>query len=126
MQARKLMNTFRLKPIALGVFSVAAIAVAGTLASGEVIKIVSPSAFANVEGESAVVPSVTPINLLRLYPTSDFADLPESQRWLVAFNHRGDEAQTSAVDWVFPDTEIWVSTTSKTRDTMSTVFSENH
>jgi hypothetical protein len=110
----------------MGLLAVAVVAVAGRPAPGEVIKIVSPSAQDNVEGDGAVQPPIAPIKLQRLYVAADFAGLPASQRWLVAFNHRGDQTQKEAVDWVFPDTEIWISTTDKTSDTLSTVFAENH
>jgi hypothetical protein len=120
------MNTFRLKWITLGIASVAMVVVAGRPAPGAVVKIVSPLAQENVEGDGAVQPGAAPVQLQRLYPASDFAGLPASQRWLVAFNHRGDQTQSQTVDWIFPDTEIWISTTDKTSDTLTTVFAENH
>jgi hypothetical protein len=121
-----LMNSRRLGWAVVGIASVAIVTASGILASGGTIKIVSPSAQENVEGDGAVQPDIAPGKIQRLYPASDFAGLPASQRWLVAFNHRGDQTQSEAVDWVFPDTEIWISTTDKTSDTLSTVFAENH
>jgi hypothetical protein len=61
-----------------------------------------------------------------LYPASDFAGLPASHRFLVAYNYRGDRTQTQTVDWTFPDAEIWISTTDKVSSTLSTVFDDNH
>jgi hypothetical protein len=102
------------------------VAAAGTLASGELIRIVSPSAQENVEGDSSVQPAPTPNKIQFLFPAADFAGLPANQRWLVAFNSRGDQLQTQTVEWNYPDIEIWASTTDKTSATLSTVFSENH
>ena len=44
----------------------------------------------------------------------------------MAFNFRGDQTQTQAVNWSSPDEEIWISTTNKTSATLSTVFADNH
>jgi hypothetical protein len=44
----------------------------------------------------------------------------------VALNFRGDQAQTQAVERIFPDGEFWISTTDKTSATLSTVFADNH
>jgi hypothetical protein len=102
------------------------ISVTGNSASGEPIKIVSPSAQKNVEGDSSVQPAATPNKIQFLFPAADFAGLPANQRWLVAFNGRGDQTQTQTVDWIYPDIDIWMSTTNKTSATLSTVFADNH
>lgn len=120
------MNNFRLLRITAALASIAVVAAIGNFASGESTRIVSPSSTKNVEGDQSIRPDRAPNKLQFLFPASDFADLPPSQRWLVAFNSRGDQTQTQAVDWVYPDTEIWISTTSKTSDTLSIVFAENH
>jgi hypothetical protein len=120
------MNEFRLGWSAVRLASVAIVAVIGASTSGEVHKIVSPSSMAKDEGNSSLRPNVAPNRLQFLFPASDFAGLPASQRFLVAINFRGDRTQTQAVDRIFPDGEWWMSTTDKTSATLSRVFADNH
>jgi hypothetical protein len=120
------MNRFRLIWTAAGFVSFAIVAAIGSVASGEAVRVVSPAAQENVEGDQSTQPAIAPNKLQFLFPAADFAGVPASQRWLVAFNFRGDQTQAQAVDWVFSDTEIWISTTEKTSDTLSTAFAENH
>ena len=96
------------------------------LASADVIQLVSPSANASVEGNSSIRPDVAPNRLQFFFPASDFAGLPASHRLLAAFNFRGDQTQTQAVDRIFPDGDFWISTTTRTSATLSTVFADNH
>jgi hypothetical protein len=59
-----------------------------------------------------------------LFLASDFAGLPESQRWLISFNPRADESQSTPVDWTFDSEQVWMSTTDK--DSLTSVFDDNH
>jgi hypothetical protein len=100
------MNTLRLDWKVVRLLCISVVASTGTSTSAEVFRIISPSAQENVEGDLFARPSSAPNRIQFLFPASDFASLPASRRWLVAFNSRGDDRQTPAVDWVFPDSEI--------------------
>jgi hypothetical protein len=78
------------------------------------------------DGDGSLRPNVAPNRLQFLFPASDFAGLPPSQRFLVALNFRGDRTQTQMVERIFPDGEWWMSTTDKTSATLSRVFADNH
>lgn len=97
-----------------------------SVASGSPIHIVSPSSANGVEGDSSITPSREPNRIQFLFPASDFANLPESQRWLVAFNYRADQSQTEDVLWEFDEIELWFSTTTTDNSTLSTIFADNH
>jgi hypothetical protein len=93
-------------------------------AYADAVQVVSPSAAMDVEGNRSVQAAVATYRVQYLYPASDFAGLPESERWLVGLGIRGDRLQTTAVDWTFPNERIWMSTTSKTA--LTNVFDDNH
>ena len=120
------MKMFRFRWTTGALVSIAIVAAAGTRASGQGVRIVAPSSTAGVEADDSISPSPEPNKIQMLFPASDFAGLPASKRLLVAFNFRGDQTQTQAVDWNFPDEEFWISTTDKTSATLSTVFADNH
>jgi hypothetical protein len=85
---------------------------------------VTPPSAANAEGDSFVTPDTTPIRIQYLIPAAEFAGLPATNRYLIAFNFRSDGAVTQAVNWTMPHERVWVSTTSKT--SLTTVFDDNH
>jgi hypothetical protein len=120
------MNSLQLQWTTVVLLACSIVVSTGRFATCEVVRIVSPPAFGNAEGNSSVRPNVAPNRLQFFFAASDFAGLPPSQRFLVAFNFRGDRTQTQAVDRIFPDGEWWMSTTSKTGTSLSTVFAENH
>jgi hypothetical protein len=120
------MRAFRLEWTTVALVSVAIIAATSVGASGEVMRVVSPSATAKADGDQSARPTPGPGKIQWIFPASDFASLPASHRLLVAFNFRGDRTQNQAVERIFPDKKIWISTTDKTGATMSPVFAENH
>jgi hypothetical protein len=93
-------------------------------ASGDVIKVVSPSSAESVEGDQMVAPDSQARRLQFLYPAADFSGLPDSHRLIVAWNFRADQTQTEPANLSFPDSQIWMSTT--TRDALSEVYDNNH
>jgi hypothetical protein len=95
-----------------------------TFASGEVIRVVSPPAQEKVEGDSFATPSAAPIRIQHLIPAADFADLPASHRFIIAFNFRADASQMEPVDWTSGNEQVWMSTTD--RDELTNVFEDNH
>jgi hypothetical protein len=118
------MTSLQLRWTTVGLLAVSILDATCTLTSGEVLRIVSPLATAKVEGNQSVTPTPGPVKIQMLFPASDFAGLPETHRFLVAINFRGDRTQTEAVERIFPDKNIWISTTDSTN--LSTVFADNH
>jgi hypothetical protein len=106
--------------------SIAGVVATGTPAAGEIIKIVTPPSLANVEGSSFATPAAVPRRIQFLFPASEFAGLPESHQRIVAFNFRSDAAQNQPFDWASSDSQIWLSTTDKTPQTLTNTFDNNH
>jgi hypothetical protein len=104
--------------------SVTVVAALVVCASGDVIKVVSPSSAESVEGDLMVAPDSQPRRLQFLFPASDFSRLPDSHRLIVSWNFRADQAQTEPANLSFPHSQIWMSTT--TRDALSEVYDNNH
>jgi hypothetical protein len=120
------MSTFRRRLALIGLVCIAHVAAIESLACGEVVRIVSPSATATADGDQSARPTPGPVKIQWVFPASDFASLPASHRLLVAINFRRDRTQNQAVERIFPDKKIWMSTTDKTGATMSRLFAENH
>jgi hypothetical protein len=97
----------------------------GTHAVGAVIKIVTPASLENAEGNTFGTPAAVPTRIQFLFPASEFASLPASNRRVVAFNFRSDAGQNQPVNWPH-NSRIWMSTTNKTPLTLTTVFDDNH
>jgi hypothetical protein len=105
--------------------SVTVVAALVARASGDVINVVSPSSAENVEGDQPAPPPDSQARRLQfLFPASDFLGLPNSHRLIVSWNFRADQTQTEPANWSFPDSQIWMSTT--TRDALSEVYDNNH
>jgi len=118
------MNAFRRCWTVAGLLGLV-IATLGARASGEIIKVVSPSSAKNSEGNSSGTPNAgAPGRVQFLYLASEFAQLPATHRHIVAFNYRADGNSNQPNNWTFPDVEVWMSTTSRT--TLSSVFADNH
>ncbi|MGD9632125.1 MAG: hypothetical protein AB7G28_20965 [Pirellulales bacterium] len=94
------------------------------LASAETLRFVTPPSAGATEGEASVSPTRDPLRIQYLIPASDFAGLPESHRYIVAFNFRSDHTQTQSIDWPAPHERAWMSTTSQS--SLSEVFDDNH
>jgi hypothetical protein len=93
--------------------------------SGEVIKIVTPASLENAEGNGFSTPSAVPTRIQFLFPASEFAGLPASNRRLVGYNFRSDALANQPVNWPH-NSRIWMSTTDKTPQTLTTAFDDNH
>jgi hypothetical protein len=89
-----------------------------------VISVVSPSATATAEGNDSATPNLVPARIQHLIPAADFANLPASQRRLVAFNFRADATQNQSINWNNGGERVWMSTTSL--NTLTTNFDNNH
>jgi hypothetical protein len=108
-----------------GLLGLAIVAATCASASGEVIKVVSPSSAKNADGNSSGTPTAgAPGRVQFLYLASDFAQLPATHRQIVAFNRRADGSQNQPINWTYPDVEVWMSTTNRT--SLSPVFADNH
>jgi hypothetical protein len=97
----------------------------GTRTSGEVIKIVTPASLENVDGNTSSTPAAVPTRIQFLFPASEFAGLPTSNRRIVAYNFRSDALQNQPVNWAH-NSRIWMSTTDKSPLTLTTSFDANH
>ena len=118
------MNAYRPKWTAVGLASVAVVALVVRLAPGETINVVSPLSTTNVEGDADQTPSLIPLRIQHLILASDFANLPASHRRIVAFNFRADITQDQSLDWTKGDERVWMSTTSLNE--LTTNFDNNH
>ena len=89
------------------------------------IKIVSPSAYKDIEGESAVGACCGPYRYQQVFPAADFAALGNKPHWIVDRTFRPVQGVTSPRTVLFPDNEIRLSTTQRGPDNLSPVFDEN-
>jgi hypothetical protein len=118
------MNSFRLVWTTVRVVSVVVVVGACNPVSGQVIGVVSPSATATTEGNDSSAPTLIPARIQHLIPASDFANLPASQRRLMAFNFRADATQNQSISWNNGGERVWMSTTSL--NVLTTNFDSNH
>ena len=90
------------------------------------IKIVSPSAYEDIEGEGAVGEDCCPpFRCQQVFPAADFAALGNKPHWLVDITFRPDESQTSPGTVHYPDNEIRLTTTQRGPDNLSLRFDDN-
>ena len=90
------------------------------------IKIVSPSAYEDIEGEGSVnADCCPPFRYQQVFPAADFAALGNKPHWLVDFTVRPDQSVTSPRTVHFPDNEIRLSTTQRGPPNLSLVFDDN-
>ena len=108
----------------VGLICVTASALTSSMATAETIPIVSPAANTNTEGSGSRRPNLVPLRVQHLIPAANFAELPDSNHQLVAFNFRADRSQTTSLDWGYGVEQIWMSTTE--RDQLTDVFADNH
>jgi hypothetical protein len=92
-------------------------------APAEIIRMVSPAAAENIEGNTSRTPRLVSHRLQWLFPASDFADLPETHRLITAFNLRADRTQTQPGALNFGSERIWMSTTRI--NSLTSVFDNN-
>jgi hypothetical protein len=75
------------------------------------IKIVSPSAYENIEGEGSVDASCCgPFRYQQVFPAADFAALGNKPHWLVGLTFRPDQSVTSPGTVLGPDFEYRLTT----------------
>jgi hypothetical protein len=90
------------------------------------IKIVSPSAYEHIEGESSVDPSCCgPFRNQQVFPAADFAALGNKPHWLVDITFRPDQNVTSPLTAHFPDEEYRIATTQIGPGNLSLRFDDN-
>ena len=90
------------------------------------IKIVSPSAYEDIEGEGSVdAGCCPPFRYQQVFPAADFAALGNQPHWIVGFTCRPDQSVTSPRTVHFPDNEIRLSTTQRGPANLSLVFDDN-
>jgi len=117
------MNTTRAALVSIEL-CVMLVSTVGTPANAEIIRVVSPSSAEHVEGDNSFRLRFVSHRVQFLFPASDFADLPETQRIIVSFNFRADRTQTQPGALNFGDERIWMSTTSI--NSLTNVFDNNH
>ena len=89
------------------------------------IKIVSPSAYEDIEGEGGGEDCCSPFRFQQVFPAADFAALGNKPHWLVGFTFRPDQSLTSPLTVHFPDNEVRLSTTQRGPDDLSLRFDDN-
>ena len=90
------------------------------------IKIVSPSAYEDIEGEGATGEDCcSPFRYQQVFPAADFAALGNQPHWLVDFTIRPDQSLTSPRTVHFPDNEVRLSTTQVGPANLSLRFDDN-
>jgi hypothetical protein len=90
------------------------------------IKIVSPGAYKDREGESSVPDSCCPpFRYQQVFPAEDFAALGNKPHWIVGFTFRPDQSLTSPRTVHDPDEEVRLSTTQRGPDSLSLLFDDN-
>ena len=91
------------------------------------IKIVSPGAYEDIEGEGATDPNCCPpFRYQQVFPAADFAALGNQPHWIVGFTSRPDESVTSpGTVTFFPDNEIRLSTMPVGPPNLSLSFDDN-
>jgi hypothetical protein len=96
----------------LSVALVAVVAATPVLAAN--LKIVAPPDLASAEGDDSVHPASGSRRIQHLFLASEFAGVPATNTHILSWNMRADRSQSQAVDWTFPNEQIWMSTTSIT------------
>jgi hypothetical protein len=90
------------------------------------IRIVSPSAYSETEGEESVDEGCcSPYRYQAVFPAEDFAALGNKPHWLVAYTWRPDHTVTNLRTIQFPDNEVRLSTTQRGPDDLSLEFDDN-
>jgi hypothetical protein len=90
------------------------------------IKLVSPQAYANTEGGSAVGEGdFAPFRYQQILPAVDFAALGGKPHWITSFTLRPDRSLTSPRTVRLPDNQVRFSTTAATPATHSDRFDAN-
>lgn len=91
------------------------------------IKIASPRAYRNREGEGSFNPGEQsgPYRYQQIFPAQDFSELGNKPHWIVGFAPRPDKSVTSPRTAYLPDSEVRLSTTQSQPVGRSPVFDNN-
>jgi len=90
------------------------------------IKIASPSAYRNREGERCFCDDSSPsYRYQQVFPAADFAALGNQPHWIVGFGPRADQSVTSLHTAFLPDNYVRLATTQKEPGNQSLVFDAN-
>jgi hypothetical protein len=90
------------------------------------VKIASPSAYKDREGEGCFCSdSQPPYRYQQVFPAADFAALGNRPYWIVGFGPRADQSVTSPSTAYLPDNYIRLSTTQRGPGNQSLVFDAN-
>ena len=118
------MNAFRVAPAALCVVALFLAVGVGEHASGFEIRIVVPNGQENTEGNSRTAPSFmdTGFTAQLWISASDFSNLPETHRVITAIAFRPDASVTEPRTVTWPDTQWFLSTTTKNWEDMGPFF----
>jgi hypothetical protein len=90
-----------------------------------VIKVVSPGAYEDIEGEGSASGCCSPDRFQQVFPAADFAALGNQPHWIVGFSWRPDQSVSSPRTVRYPDNEVRLSTTQSGPDDLSRVFNDN-
>jgi hypothetical protein len=90
------------------------------------MKVVSPQAYANAEGESSVAdaPQV-PFRYQQVFPAADFAALGGQPHWITSITVRPDQRLSSPRTVTFPDNQLRLSTTATSPEDLNSRFDAN-
>jgi len=109
----------------LAVFS-ALLLVAIPCSQAQNVTVVSPQAFANTEGSSAVADALfDPFRYQQIFPAGDFAALGGKPHWITSFTVRPDQSLTTPRTATFADNQVRLSTTLVTPANRSDLFDNN-
>jgi hypothetical protein len=90
------------------------------------MKVVSPLAYEDIEGEGSVPPSCCgPFRYQQVFPAEDFAALGNKPHWLVDITFRPDESVTSPRTANYPDSEYRLTTMPVGPPNLSLRFDDN-
>jgi uncharacterized protein YjbI with pentapeptide repeats len=89
------------------------------------IKVVSPGAYADKEGEGSASNCCPPFRYQQVLPAADFAALGNQPHWLVNIVFRPDQSLTSPQTFLFPDNEYRLATTQRGPNNLSLRFDDN-
>ncbi len=89
------------------------------------IKIVSPQAYQNREGEGWAENCCPPFRHQQVFPAADFAALGNRPHWVVRYTWRPDQSLTNPLTVQLPDQEVRLSTTQRHPNTLSLRFADN-
>lgn len=89
------------------------------------IKIVSPSAYQDREGEGQATSNLPPYRFQQVFPAEDFAALGNQPHWIVGYTWRPDQSVTSPLTAQLPDQQVRLSTTQRGPGNLSLRFDDN-